>query len=53
MGSHPTLDDRELAAEALESDPDDRIHHHRLAERTSEQTFDRLNPHLRRPRRPY
>jgi hypothetical protein len=44
MGSHPTLDDRKLAAEALESDPDDRIHHHRPAERTSEQTFDRLNP---------
>ena len=44
MGSHPTLDDRELAAEALESDPDDGIHHHRPAERTSEQTFDRLNP---------
>jgi hypothetical protein len=45
MGSHPTLDDRELAADALESDPDDWIHnHHRPAERTSEQAFDRLNP---------
>jgi hypothetical protein len=46
MGSHPTLDDRELAAEALESDPDNWIydHDHRSAERTSEQTFDRLNP---------
>ena len=46
MGSHPTLDQHELAAEALESDPDDwiRDHHHRSAERTSEQAFDRLNP---------
>ena len=47
MGSHPTLDDRELAAEAPELDPDDRIydhHRHRPAERTSEQAFDRLNP---------
>ena len=46
MGSHPTLDDRELAAETLESDPDHWIydHHHRPAERTSEQAFDRLNP---------
>jgi hypothetical protein len=46
MGSHPTLDDRELAAEAHEVDLDDWIHdhHHRPAERTSEQAFDRLNP---------
>jgi hypothetical protein len=46
MGSHPTLDDRELAAEAPELDPDDWIHshRHRPAERTSEQAFDRLNP---------
>ena len=46
MGSHPTLDDRKLAAEALELHPDDWIHdhHHRPAERTSEQAFDRLNP---------
>jgi hypothetical protein len=46
MGSHPTLDDRELAAEALELDPDDwpSHHHDRPAERTSEQAFDRLNP---------
>jgi len=45
MGSHPTLDDHELAAEPLELDPDDEIHdHHRPAERTSEQAFDRLNP---------
>jgi hypothetical protein len=45
MGSHPTLAHQQLAAEALELDPDDRIHnHHRSAERTSEQAFDRLNP---------
>ena len=47
MGSHPTLDQQQPAAEALESDPDDWIsdhHHHRPAERTSEQAFDRLNP---------
>jgi hypothetical protein len=46
MGSHPTLAHHQLAAEALESDPDDWIHdhHHRPAEPTSEQAFDRLNP---------
>jgi hypothetical protein len=45
MGSHPTLAHHQLANEAHESDPDDRIHnHHRPAERTSEQAFDRLNP---------
>ena len=45
MGSHPTLAHHPLAAEALELDPDDWIHdHHRPAERTSEQAFDRLNP---------
>jgi hypothetical protein len=44
MGSHPTLAQQELAAEALEGDPDDWIHHLRSAERTSEQAFDRLNP---------
>ena len=46
MGSHPTLAQQQLAAEALELDPDDWIHpyDHRSAERTSEQTFDRLNP---------
>jgi hypothetical protein len=45
MGSPTTLA-QQLAAEALESDPDDWIHNHhrRSAERTSEQTFDRLNP---------
>jgi hypothetical protein len=45
MGSHPTLDQQDPAAEAHEFDPDDWIHgHHRSAERTSEQAFDRLNP---------
>src|SRR5215207_5345009 len=47
MGSHPTLAHHQLAAEAHEVDPDDWTddqHHHRPAERTSEQAFDRLNP---------
>jgi hypothetical protein len=46
MGSHSTLAHHQLAAEALELDPDDRIydHQHRPAEPTSEQAFDRLNP---------
>jgi hypothetical protein len=48
MGSHPTLDQQELAAEALELDHRDWIHdhhhHHPMAERTAEQAFDRLNP---------
>jgi hypothetical protein len=46
MGSHPTLAHHQLAAEALELDPDDWIHdhHQRAAELTSEQAFDRLNP---------
>ena len=46
MGRHPTLAQQHLAAEALESDPDDWIHdhHQRSVERTSEQAFDRLNP---------
>jgi hypothetical protein len=45
MGSHPTLDHHELAAETLEADHRDWIHdHQRMAERTAEQAFDRLNP---------
>jgi hypothetical protein len=46
MGSHATLAHYQLAAEPLESEPDDWIHpnDHRAAERTSEQAFDRLNP---------
>jgi hypothetical protein len=45
MGSHPTLDHTELAAEALELDHRDWLHdHHRMADRAAEQAFDRLNP---------
>ena len=46
MGSYPTLAQHQLAAEALELEPEDCIHdhHQRPAERTSEQAFDRLNP---------
>jgi hypothetical protein len=45
MGSQPTLDQQQLAAETLELDHRDWIHHHhRMAERTAEQAFDRLNP---------
>ena len=45
MGSHNTLDQQELAAEPLELDHRDWIHdHQRMAERTAEEAFDRLNP---------
>ena len=46
MGSHPTLAHQHPATEAPELEPDHWIdhHHHRPAERTSEQAFDRLNP---------
>ena len=46
MGSHPTLAHHQLANDAHELDPDDRIHNHqhRPATPTSEQAFDRLNP---------
>ena len=45
MGSHPTLAQQELAAEVLELGHRDWIHdHQRMAERTGEQAFDRLNP---------
>jgi hypothetical protein len=45
MGSHLTLDDHQLAAEALEPNHRNWIHHHhRQAQRTTEQAFDRLNP---------
>jgi hypothetical protein len=45
MGSHPTLDQQELAAEPLELDHRDWIHdHQRMGERTAEEAFDRLNP---------
>jgi hypothetical protein len=36
MGSHPTLDDHELAAEALELDPDDWRHGHAVAHLAAE-----------------
>jgi hypothetical protein len=38
MGSHPTLDDDQLAAEALELDP------HDWRQQAAEGAFDRLNP---------
>ena len=46
MGSHNTLSQQDLAAEALELDHRDRIHdhQHQMAEWTAEQAFDRLNP---------
>ena len=45
MGSHHTLDDHQLAAEALEPDHRNWIHHQQqMAERTAELAFDRLNP---------
>ena len=44
MGSHPTLAEQHLAAEALQLESDWIHHHHRPVERTSEQAFDWLNP---------
>ena len=46
MGSHPTLDDHQLAAEALEPDHHNWIHDHPhpSLEQAAEQAFDRLNP---------
>jgi hypothetical protein len=45
MGSHPTLAHHQLANETIEFDHRDWIHdHQRMAEPTSEQAFDRLNP---------
>jgi hypothetical protein len=45
MGSHSTLAQHQLAADALELDQPDWIHdHQRMAEWTAEQAFDRLNP---------
>jgi hypothetical protein len=46
MGSHPTLDQQELAAEALQLDPGDWIYdyNYETHERAAEQDFDRLNP---------
>jgi hypothetical protein len=54
MGSHNTLDHRELATEALEPDHRDWIHdHHRMTGRTAEQAFDRLNPDYGVPADPH
>ena len=46
MGSHPTLDQQELAAEALELDHRgwSYDHTHKVREAEAEQAFDRLNP---------
>jgi hypothetical protein len=44
MGSHPNLDQPDPAAEALELDQRDWIHDQQMADRTTEQAFDRLNP---------
>jgi hypothetical protein len=46
MGSHPTVAEQGLAAEALELKTDDwtSYQYDRPSERTSEQAFDRLNP---------
>jgi hypothetical protein len=44
MGSHPTLDHQQLAAEALELDPDDGQHHHAVAHLTVEHPQARAWP---------
>ncbi len=44
MGSHPTLDHQQLAAEALELDSGDGRPSDAVAHLTAEQAFDRLNP---------
>jgi hypothetical protein len=45
MGSHPTLDQQELAAESLKLDHRDWIDgYQRMGERTAEEAFDWLNP---------
>ena len=45
MGSHTTLAQQDLAAEAPELDHRDWVHdHQQQAGRTAEQAFDRLNP---------
>jgi hypothetical protein len=50
MGSHPTLDDRELAAEARHLDPDDWSHGHAVAHLTADhpqaRTWPDDNPYL-------
>jgi hypothetical protein len=45
VGSHTTLAQQDLVAEAPELDHRDWVHNHQQqAERTAEQAFDRLNP---------
>jgi|GEM_PF-1291189 hypothetical protein len=44
MGSHPTLDDHELAAEARELDPDDWSHGHAVAHLVAEHSQIRAWP---------
>ena len=44
MGSHPTLDHHQLAAEARQLDPDPWRHRDVVAHRDAERAFDRLNP---------
>jgi hypothetical protein len=44
MGSPHTLADGELAAEALQLDPDQRYRAHGTDQRAAEQAFDQLNP---------
>jgi hypothetical protein len=44
MGSHPTLDHHQPAAEALQTGLDDGRHRDAVAHLAAEQAFDRLNP---------
>jgi hypothetical protein len=44
MGSHPTLDDRDLAAEARELDPDDWVPGHAVAHLTADHSQVRIWP---------
>ena len=53
MGSHPTLAQHQLAAEAHEFDPDDWIHDHHPASRADQRAGLRpAQPRVRRARRP-
>ena len=44
MGSHPTLDHHQLAADTRQLDPDPWRHRDTVAHLAAEQAFDRLNP---------
>jgi hypothetical protein len=50
MGSYPTLDRQELAAEALELDPDDLTHGHAVAHLAADHPQVRLARRQPRPR---